>query len=508
MHALRPIFPGRRNPRDRTLTAEIDDAVIPAKALICIQNFRSGHNTGMAESDEGWAQEQWGYADLGDERRRVRAVQIGAKLMASPGAPLSQQMGGQSELIGAYRLLSNKEVNGPALTEPHRRATLAAAAVSEEVTLMVQDRTTLDYSSHKRRTVGLGEISTVRDRRGALLQAALGVEADSGRILGLAHSELIIRDPDRKRKEGRRRSKSAEALAWERTVEAIGRVPEGATWVYVSDRESDIFEYMEACLKHGAGFILRVFHERSLHSRTADVGEEVVMSLLTTARALPAFADPEARYTVKVPSTTKARAREAQVVLSWCGVELKPPWYARERTPLKAQVVRVWEPSPIDGTPGIEWILLTSLPINNASDARQIVKWYERRWLIEDFNMCLKTGCEIERSQLDHVDDLDRLLGFKLPIAARLLQLRQDVRLAPNVPAEQVVEPMYVRLLRAKLKLKVLAMSLTEFWMRVAQLGGHRGRKSDGPPGWRTLWRGWLQLQTLVEGALLLQSTA
>ena len=82
---------------------------------------------------------------MGDERRRVRAVQIGAKLMASPGAPLSQQMGGQSELIGAYRLLSNKEVNGPALTEPHRRATLAAAAVSEEVTLMVQDRTTLDY---------------------------------------------------------------------------------------------------------------------------------------------------------------------------------------------------------------------------------------------------------------------------------------------------------------------------------------------------------------------------
>ena len=480
---------------------------IPALALICIQNFRSGHNTGMAESDEGWAQEQWGDADLGDKRRQARAVRIGAKLMALPGAPLSQQVGSQSELIGAYRFLSNKEVNGQALTESHRKATLAAAGVSKEVILMIQDRTTLDYSSHKRRTAGLGEISTVRERRGALLQAALGVEAESGRILGLAHSELIVRDPERKQKEGRRRSKSAEAQAWERTVEAIGPVPEGATWVYVSDRESDIFEYMEACLKQGAGFILRVFHERSLHSRTADVGEDVVMSLLTTARALPPSTDPAARYTVKVPSTTKAPARDAEVVLGWCSVELRPPWYARERSPLRAQVVRVWEPSPTEGAPGIEWILLTSLTINNAADARQIVKWYEHRWLIEDFNMCLKTGCEIERSQLDHVNDLDRLLGFKLPIAARLLQLRQDVRLAPDVPAEQIVDSIYVRLLRAKLKLKILTMSLRDFWMRVAQLGGHRGRKSDGPPGWRTLWRGWLQLQTLVEGALLLQSS-
>ena len=34
-------------------------------------------------------------------------------------------------------------------------------------------------------------------------------------------------------------------------------------------------------------------------------------------------------------------------------------------------------------------------------------------------------------------------------------------------------------------------------------MGGYQARKSDGPPGWKTLWKGWLSLQTLVEGVHL-----
>jgi len=28
-------------------------------------------------------------------------------------------------------------------------------------------------------------------------------------------------------------------------------------------------------------------------------------------------------------------------------------------------------------------------------------------------------------------------------------------------------------------------------------------RRGDGPPGWKTLWKGWLHLQTLLEGVQL-----
>ncbi|GCF10375.1 IS4 family transposase [Dictyobacter arantiisoli] len=37
-------------------------------------------------------------------------------------------------------------------------------------------------------------------------------------------------------------------------------------------------------------------------------------------------------------------------------------------------------------------------------------------------------------------------------------------------------------------------------WHRIAQAGGYLGRKGDGEPGWKTLWKGWLYIQTLVEG--------
>ncbi|WP_448287985.1 IS4 family transposase [Phormidesmis priestleyi] len=41
---------------------------------------------------------------------------------------------------------------------------------------------------------------------------------------------------------------------------------------------------------------------------------------------------------------------------------------------------------------------------------------------------------------------------------------------------------------------------MAQFWQAVARLGGFIGRKSDGQPGWQTLWRGWLRLQDLAWG--------
>jgi hypothetical protein len=38
------------------------------------------------------------------------------------------------------------------------------------------------------------------------------------------------------------------------------------------------------------------------------------------------------------------------------------------------------------------------------------------------------------------------------------------------------------------------------FFMHVARLGGHQNRKCDGFPGWITLWRGWMKLQSMVDG--------
>lgn len=46
-------------------------------------------------------------------------------------------------------------------------------------------------------------------------------------------------------------------------------------------------------------------------------------------------------------------------------------------------------------------------------------------------------------------------------------------------------------------------MSTVTFWKAVAQLGGYLDRRGDGPPGWKTLWKGWLRVQTWLEGVQL-----
>lgn len=54
-----------------------------------------------------------------------------------------------------------------------------------------------------------------------------------------------------------------------------------------------------------------------------------------------------------------------------------------------------------------------------------------------------------------------------------------------------------VRGLVIRLKLTTAQITLGEFWDAVARLGGFIGRKSDGQPGWQTLWRDWSRLQDL-----------
>ena len=53
---------------------------------------------------------------------------------------------------------------------------------------------------------------------------------------------------------------------------------------------------------------------------------------------------------------------------------------------------------------------------------------------------------------------------------------------------------------RLNLKPAVAEMTIREFFHGVARLGGFIGRKSDGDPGWQTLWRGWEKLQDLCWG--------
>lgn len=465
----------------------------------------------MEQDIATWARATWGECELGNVQRTKRAVAMGMRMAAHPGAGLPEQMGSKAMLKGAYRLLNCPAVESEELWHPHQEATRRAAGQVKTV-LFIQDWTTLDYSHHPTKS-GIGPVGS-RQQRGMLLHSVLAYAFEEKQVLGLAYGQVIVRAEagtrTAKKHNGGRRSLGIEGRVWEQAAAAIGPVPRNSRWIHVSDRESDVFEYMGVCKRLSKDFVIRAFHNRKI-AEIEDGAEAVAQerrSLMEAARTL--VPQTEQTYAVEVPATVKQGGqqpkRSAQICLAWTRLHMPAPSYVKGYPGIEVGVVRAWEPEPPAGVEAVEWILITSLAVNDWDQARYITQIYECRWLVEDYHMWLKTGCRMEASQLDHGDDLKRLLGFIAPIAVRLLQLRHVVRTAPETPATTtaILDPLMVRLLAAKFNLAVSRLTVKLFWTLVAQLGGYLGRKSDGPPGWRTLWKGWRHLADWADGVRLL----
>ena len=447
-----------------------------------------------------WAARQWASTALGDARRTQVAVQMGTRMAADPQASLPQQMQNPAALKAAYRLLNNPQVTMDGLLQPHWEQTRTAARWAA-VVLLVQDTTELNYTAHRNKT-GLGPVGDGKGR-GLLLHSTLAVLPQTRTVLGVAHTQVVLRRPAPHPAPHWRRS--PEGRLWETSVEAIGRPPPGVRWVHVSDAGSDIFTYLVACRTQGADFVVRTNRNRKLRweAHAPQAKRKKAQALLDYVRSLPA--QPDSAYQVAVPAEKDHPAREAEVVLQWTAVTLPPPAQApepiRRNAPLLVTVLHIWEPHPPRRTKRVEWVLLSSQPITSREDAYRVADWYTCRWLSEDYHQCLKTGCRVERTQLDEGADVQRLLGFLVPLAVRLLQLRQAARDTPDVPAETQIDPLMVHVLRRKQGQAQEILTLAEFWLGVARLGGHQGRSGDGAPGWRTIWRGWHHLSDLTEGA-------
>jgi hypothetical protein len=69
-----------------------------------------------------------------------------------------------------------------------------------------------------------------------------------------------------------------------------------------------------------------------------------------------------------------------------------------------------------------------------------------------------------------------------------------------------MVPQRWITLLQRARKNRKTRQSLTigQFYRELAMLGGFIGRKSDGDPGWITIWRGWQKLALIVRGAELM----
>ena len=147
----------------------------------------------------------------------------------------------------------------------------------------------------------------------------------------------------------------------------------------------------------------------------------------------------------------------------------------------------------------LHWYLLTNEPVASYNDAREKIHWYEMRWPIEIYHKILKSGCKIEDCRLQTAEKLTRYITLMSVVAVRLYQLTMAGRTEPNSPCENYLSEKEWHLLFSYFNRdkSVPAKSpTTEVAVRwIGMLGGHQGRKSDGPPGIVVILRGWQKLQ-------------
>ena len=113
----------------------------------------------------------------------------------------------------------------------------------------------------------------------------------------------------------------------------------------------------------------------------------------------------------------------------------------------------------------------------------------------------------MEDRQLETADRLKQLVAMLGITAVRLLQLKMAARQTPDRPAAEIVPEVYAIVLGLYRNEPPEKYTCRAFWRGVAAIGGFMGRKTDGDPGWLTLWRGWQQLELLVIGAQLGQTS-
>jgi len=456
-----------------------------------------------------FAQANFGQLDLGDKRRTRRLVQSAEEMCRHPGGTLPDKLNRPADLRGFYRLMNHPAVTHQVVMDGHAAETRRSiAALGSGTALLLHDGTELDYTNIKSLKEQLSQIGQ-GTRRGYICHNSLAVRGDTGETLGLTSQILHqrARVPKNEKARQKRQRKDRESRLWVDGAKASGPAPPGVRCVDVSDSLSDTFEYMVFEVTHGRHFVLRARENRRLAEPLARQNH-----LFEAVRQLPAVGEREVRVHEAPPQKTgrnprpgrKARITTAKV--AFAPVRIARPGkrlgeYASKSLDLWA--VRVWEPATPEGEQPLEWILLTNCPIRTIEEALECIGWYERRWIIEEYHKGMKTGCGIESLQLENIERLEPAIALISAVATTLLRLRDAAR-APDAetrPATEVVDPVYVEVMAAHYGKRLGPRpTVKAFYMHVARLGGHQNRKGDGFPGWITLWRGWMKLQSMVDG--------
>jgi hypothetical protein len=456
---------------------------------------------------EDWVIEEMRTAGLEDKRLNQRLMAVLSQLAARPTASIPAACGGHAEMTAAYRFFDNEHATFDRILQPHRDTTRQRIA-TQPVAILAQDTTEIDLTRPSRVVAGAGPLDG-NSRVGVLLHLLHAFTPD-GTPLGTLHALPWTREDEPKNAQLTRAQRAAipleekESFRWVTTVHQAHDVALACPQtqcVCVSDSEGDIYEAFVACqeMSKSLEWIVRACQNRALvtdesaESPEKHLREQVLKSPVLFTQSLSVRGRK-----AKVACETRGRrqpreSRQAEVLVRAASVTLRPPYRPnRKLSAVTLNAVLVCEEHPPAGEEPIEWLLLTSLPIESEEAVRLIVQYYCVRWMIEVFFRVLKVGCRVEERQFEQVDRLLTCLSVYLIVAWRTLYACRLSRSCPDISCEAVFEPAEWKATWRVVHGEdppVAAPALAVMVQMAASLGGYVPRKTS-PPGPQTLWIG------------------
>ena len=311
----------------------------------------------------------------------------------------------------------------------------------------------------------------------------------AGEVLGLLDVAWHASEPAPEHETLRQRqARWNKSDVWAEVVEAIGRWEGAGKLVQVGDRHADQFRHLGTVLQQGQEFVVRVMHDRYV-----DEPAQITRIWTKLEAAAGAGADHgPGRGPAGSPRTAHAAGTPG-------GAE-HPDGSGGDQPPVQRSAdQRLWPtitawgiylkeenpPADLPQEQVVEWMLLSSLAAEDLASAVRIVGYYTRRWVIEEWHRCYKQGCRIEASQLDDVEDLQRLGAILCVVAVRLLQVRDLAD--PRHP--QATDPQALRQIVPPLYLAVVARlcrsKASELTPAAVLPAGGQTRRIPGAPDYR-----------------------
>jgi hypothetical protein len=456
-----------------------------------------------------WAEQQFGDCELGDVRRTRRVMEYAARQADNPsGSTNAVCRGDAAAAEGAYRMIRNSDIEPDALEQGPFELT-ARRCAERDVVLAIQDTMTLTVSTALGES--LGEIGKdEHSGRGLLVHSTLAVDGSTGEPIGLLDQLRWARSDDRPGKKTRktRAYEEKESFKWETSSRAIaGRVASMSNIVTVCDREADIYEFLQHHVELEQRFVVRAMQDRVLESTDGRLWDHLSeRPIVGKYEVVIQQRGGQRSQRGKCQRKRLARQqRTATMAIRTATLELPPPRDSRsDGQPIAVNVVLAQEEDCPEGTKPLEWMLLTSEAVSTKKAATTVLRYYEFRWLIEEFHKAWKSGCRIEHRPVQSVGNLHRIIIITAQVAVRLLQLRSAATSQPELSCEQILSQDELQCLQATTQPAKPAQPTppTVLWavQAIGKLAGWRDTKRTGRVGWDMLWRGWMILEERVAG--------